>query len=284
MPRPFPQADPIPLADQQGQSLPRLVELMQRLLAPDGCPWDREQTLETLRTYVIEEAHEVVDAIDSGDRNKLCEELGDLLLQIVFQAELGRAEGAFGPDDVVNAIVEKIVSRHPHVFGNVEVGSAREVLANWEQLKAKEKGNKGLLDGVPRAMPALARAQRTGDKVHAVGFDWPNAQGSRDKVSEELRELDAAIAIGNKPSIEEELGDTLFALVNLARHVGVDAEAALRATTDKFARRFGHVEARVKARYGGWPAGKAGAPGPRLPLDELDAYWEEAKAAESTRR
>jgi 23S rRNA (adenine2503-C2)-methyltransferase len=211
MPRPFPPLESIPLAEQRGQSFPRLVELMQRLLADDGCPWDREQTFESLRRYVVEEAHEVVDAIDGGDRDELRTELGDLLLQVVFQAELGRAEGRFGPDDVVGAIVDKIVRRHPHVFADEKAETAKDVLESWEQLKAREKGAKGLLGGIPRSMPALLRAQRIGEKVEKVGFDWPDTKGSRAKVAEEMGELDAAIASGDRAHIEEELGDALFA-------------------------------------------------------------------------
>ena len=154
MTRPFLPLGAVPLEEQRGQSLPRLVELMQRLLADDGCPWDREQTFEKLRKYVIEEAHEVADAIDKGDRGEIREELGDLLLQVVFQAELGRKEGAFGPDDVVKAIVDKLVRRHPHVFADTTVSGSTEVLRNWEQIKAQEKQGRGLLSGVPRSMAA----------------------------------------------------------------------------------------------------------------------------------
>lgn len=278
VPRPFPPVDALPIDQQQGQTFPRLVELMQRLLAPDGCPWDREQTLESLRRYAIEEAHEVVDAIDSGDRNELRTELGDLLLQVVFQAELGRKEDSFGPDDVIKAIIDKIIRRHPHVFGDgsVSVEDSTQVLANWEQIKAREKGNRGLLQSIPRGMPALVRAQRIGEKVERVGFDWPDTNGSRAKVTEELRELDGAIEGGNQQEIEEELGDTLFALVNLARHVHVDAEASLRKTIQKFTDRFSYVEQRVKEKHGGWPQGEDG-PSRGITLEEMDSYWEEAK-------
>jgi tetrapyrrole methylase family protein/MazG family protein/ATP diphosphatase len=277
MPRPFAPVAAPPLADQQGQTFPRLVELMQRLLAPDGCPWDREQTFATLRRFVVEEACEVVDAIDDGDRAEHCAELGDLLLQVVFQAELARAEGSFGPDDVVAAICDKLVRRHPHVFGEESAKDATEVLQNWERIKAKErrdKPNRGVLAGVARSLPALTRAQRTGEKVARVGFDWPDARGSRGKVGEELGELDAAIASGDKDRIEAELGDVLFALVNLARHVDVDAEGALRRTIGEFTRRFDHVEARVHEKHGGWPTSTSDD---RLTLEELDGYWEEAK-------
>ncbi len=272
-PRPVP---PLPLQD--GSTLTRLVLVMRRLLAPDGCPWDREQSLETLRKYVLEEACEVIDAIDSGDRESLREELGDLLLQVVFQAELMRQGGVFAIDDVVSAIVEKLVRRHPHVFGDLDAKNADEVLQNWEKIKAAEKKGRGILGGVPRSLPALTRAQRIGEKVARVGFDWEDAKGSRAKVTEELGELDQAIVKGDKVAMEEELGDALFALVNLARHMDVDAEGALRRTIDKFTKRFGHVEKRVAEVHGGWgDPTKKEAP---LPLAVLDGYWEEAKAEE----
>lgn len=282
MPRPFDPVVAPPLAEQDGRTFPRLVELMARLLAPDGCPWDREQTIPSVRRFVLEEASEVVDAIDGGDRAELRAELGDLMLQVVFLGELGRAEGSFGPDDVVAAICDKLVRRHPHVFGDEKIEGSAEVLRNWERIKAaeqkgtrKEKG--GVLGGVPKSLPALTRAQRVGEKVARVGFDWPDARGSRAKVGEEMGELDQAIASGDKDKIEAELGDVLFALVNLARHVDVDAEGALRRTIDKFTRRFAHVEARVHEAHGGWPKSAADD---RLTLEELDGYWDEAKAKE----
>ncbi|WXA98708.1 nucleoside triphosphate pyrophosphohydrolase [Pendulispora brunnea] len=254
---------------------------MQRLLGPDGCPWDREQSFETLRRYVLEEACEVIDAIDGKDRHQLREELGDLALQIVFQAELARSEGAFAIDDVIAAIVDKLVHRHPHVFGDVKAEDAKEVLANWEKIKAEEKKGRPILAGVPRSLPALTRAQRIGEKVSRVGFDWDDAKGSRAKVSEEIGELERAIASGEKAAIEEEFGDVLFALVNLARHIDVDAESALRATIDKFTRRFGHVERRVQEQHGGWGDPRSNGSQANLPLATLDVYWEEAKAAEA---
>lgn len=266
-----------PLPDQEGRTYPSLVAIMRRLLAPGGCPWDREQTFESLRKYVLEEACEVIDAVDSGDRAAIKDELGDLLLQVVFMGELARAEGAFGPDDVVRAIVEKLVRRHPHVFGEVQVSGSDEVLSNWEKIKQGEYGDRGVLAGLPRSFPALARAQRMSEKVSKVGFDWPDARGSRDKVAEELGELDEAVAQGSTERIEHELGDVLFALVNFARHQGINAEQALRKTADKFARRFGHVEARVKEQHGGFPQDQDGKPTRGLPLEELDGYWNEAK-------
>jgi tetrapyrrole methylase family protein/MazG family protein/ATP diphosphatase len=191
-----------------------------------------------------------------------------------------RSEGRFGPDDIVRAIADKLVRRHPHVFADVEVSGAGEVLKNWERIKAAEKKDRGLLDSVPRSLPALTRAQRVGEKVERVGFDWPDARGSRAKVAEEMGELDRAIADGDRARVEAELGDVLFALVNLARHVDVDAEGALRGTIAKFQRRFDHVEARVKEKHGGWSAASDAGGGAKLPLEELDRYWEEAKQKE----
>jgi len=274
---PFEIPEKLPLAEQRGQTFPRLVELMQRLLSPDGCPWDREQDFSSLKRYVLEEACEVIDAIEANDHEHLREELGDLALQVVFLAELARREQSFGPDDVVRGIVDKLVRRHPHVFADVEVADSDEVLRNWETIKANEKRDRGLLDGVPRSLPALYRAQRMSEKVSRVGFDWPDGRGSREKVSEELVELDEAMAGGDPERVEHELGDLLFALVNLARHQRIDAEGALRQAADRFRNRFSHVERRVREQHGGWPAGADGKPSRGLPLEELDGYWEEAK-------
>jgi len=257
------------LPEQKGQSLPQLVEIMQRLLAPDGCPWDREQTFESLRPYVVEEAHEVVDAIDRGAPEELREELGDLLLQIVFQAELARAQGWFGPDDVVRAICEKMVRRHPHVFGDQKVSGSAEVLARWEQIKAQEKAGRGVLDGVPKALPALLRAARMGEKAGRVGFDWPDPPAARAKVDEELAELDVALRDGDRERIEQELGDVLFALVSVARKLDVDPEAALRGTLDRFGQRVRWVEKHAKEQGQDLAA---------LDADALDGLWQRAKA------
>lgn len=285
LPDPTAPAPNIAIERQIGETFPRLVALMRALLAPDGCPWDREQTPDSLKRYVLEEACEVIDAIESGDKKHLREELGDLLLQVVFQAEIARRDGDFGPDDVVAGIVDKLVRRHPHVFGVTNedgsrgprpaVEDAAEVLRNWERQKAVEKKDRGLLDGVPHALPALVRAQRIGEKVARVGFDWPDVAGSRAKVHEEMNELDAAIARDDHDAMEEELGDTLFALVNLARHLpaegsaGIDAEAALRRTIDKFVTRFAYVEKKIKENHGGF--------GTKPTLETMDRYWEEAK-------
>jgi MazG family protein len=260
---------PMQLPEQKGQSLPRLVEIMQRLLAPNGCPWDREQTLETLRPYVVEEAHEVVDAIDSGSPKELREELGDLLLQIVFQSELARAHGWFGPDDVVDAICDKLIRRHPHVFGDAKVKDTSEVLANWEVIKAEEKKGRGVLEGVPKALPALLRALRVGEKAARVGFDWPDRAGARAKLNEELNELDEALASGDHDAAERELGDVLFALVSVARKADIDPEAALRGTLDRFGQRVRKVESAVMAR---------GQELSQVSPEQLDLLWEAAKA------
>ncbi len=273
----FPIPEPKALERQTGEAYTALVALMRRLLAPDGCPWDREQTIESLRRYVLEEASEVLDAIDSGDRSELREELGDLALQIAFISELARSEGAFGPDDVMRGIVEKLIRRHPHVFGDTEVSSSEDVIRNWETIKAREKQQRPMLDSIPKALPALAAAQRVSNRVATVGFDWPNAAGSREKVAEELGELDEAVAAGRREAIEAELGDVLFALTNLARHFELDAEQALRKTTDRFRDRFLHVERRVLEVHGDWPRDGSGKPARGVPLDELDGYWEEAK-------
>jgi len=269
----------LPVGEQRGQTLPSLVQLMQRLLAPDGCPWDREQTPASLRRYVLEEACEVMDAIDSCEGAALREELGDLLLQVVFLAELARTAHGFGPDDVVFGICEKLVRRHPHVFEDGKLQDAGAVARQWEMLKALEKPKRReLLARVPRSLPPLERARRIGKEVQRVGFDWPDASGSRAKLQEELAELDAAVERGQTREIESELGDVLFAAVNLARHYGIDAGSALQQTNDRFCRRFAHVESRVREALGDWPRDAEGQPTRGVSLEQLDGYWNEAKA------
>jgi len=257
-------------------ALERLLGIMERLRGPGGCPWDREQTLASLRPYVLEETYEVLEAVDAGDPREHCEELGDLLLQIVFQAQLRREEGKFDFADVAEAISSKLVSRHPHVFGTSQVKDAEGVLRQWAALKREEKKKKGggasVLEGVPRELPALARADRLTEKASRIGFDWPDAAGARDKVAEEIRELDEAIAGGDRSEIEHELGDALFALANLARKLGVAPEEALRATLGRFVSRFEHVERELARR--GVPHGGA-------TLAEMDALWDEAKGLEA---
>jgi MazG family protein len=256
-------------------ALDRLLGIMERLRGPDGCPWDREQTLRTLRPYVLEETYEVLEAIDSGDVREHCEELGDLLLQIVFQAELAREAGTFEFADVATAISNKLVSRHPHVFGDADVKDAEGVLRQWAALKREEKKAKGggasVLEGVPREMPALARADRLTEKASRIGFDWPDATGAREKVAEEIGELDEAIAGGDLAEMEHELGDALFALANLGRKLGLAPEEALRGSVGRFISRFEHVERELARR--GVPHGGA-------TLAEMDALWDEAKSLE----
>jgi MazG family protein len=264
----------------------RLVAIMARLRGPDGCPWDREQSLATLRPYVLEETYEVLEAIDSGDPEAHREELGDLLLQIVFQARIAEEEGRFDLAGVADAISDKLLSRHPHVFGEGAVshearpdpaaGGVRDadgVLRQWAALKKKENEAKGrgksVLEGVPREMPALARAERLTEKASRVGFDWPDASGARAKVAEELAELDEAIACGDAARVEDEVGDLLFATANLARKLGVPPEEALRRTLARFIARFEHVEAGLAAR--------SRAQG-EATLEEMDRLWDEAKA------
>jgi len=240
---------------------------MRRLLAPDGCPWDREQTLVTLKPFLLEETYEVLDALEHGSPADHCEELGDLLMQIVFQAELRTGEGAFTIDDVVKAIADKLVRRHPHVFGEVKLDTAGQVLDQWAKLKEKEKPRR-TLDGVPRALPALLRAQRLSERAAQVGFDWPDVAGARAKVDEELGEIDRARVAGVRDELEHEIGDLLFAAVSLARKLEVDPETALRKTVDRFQRRFEYIEDRLSER------GKK----PRdSDLAEMDALWDEAK-------
>lgn len=248
----------------------RLRWVLKALRAPDGCPWDRAQTLKTIEPCLQEECYELLDAMAGDDLPHHREELGDVLLQVLFQCDIREEQGAFGFDDVVNALADKLIRRHPHVFGQASAGDAEAALRNWERIKQTErKGSKAsALDGVPAALPALLRAQRTQHKAAKVGFDWKGAEGPDAKLDEEIAELRAAMREGRKEGVAEELGDALFTLVNLARHLGVDAEAALRAATEKFARRFKAVEQRVKA---------SGREMAALSLEALDAEWDAVK-------
>jgi MazG family protein len=252
-----------------------LVALSERLRGPDGCPWDREQTLETLKTYIIEEAYEVVDAIDKGDRGTLSGELGDLLFQIVFAAQLARENGWFDVEEVCRRIHAKMVYRHPHVFGDTEVADAGQVVRNWEALKARERQTPGALAGVPPQLPALLKALRITEKAAALGFDWERTNDVVAKLREEVQELIAELgpdpALRAREKVRDELGDVLFVIANLARQLGVDPEAALQGVNEKFARRFRTMEEEARAR--GVTVGS-------LPLSELDALWEAAKKSE----
>lgn len=251
-----------------------LVTIMRRLRDPQsGCPWDLEQTFETIAPYTLEEAYEVAEAIANGDRAGLREELGDLLLQVVFHAQMAADEGSFGIDDVIGAINAKMIRRHPHVFGDAEIASADAQTDNWETIKAQERAAKAdgvpsVLADVPLALPALVRAEKLARRAARVGFDWPDAGGVLAKIREELAEVEQAIAEGDAGHIAEEVGDVLFAVANLARKLGVDAEAALSAANRKFTHRFQAMEA------------QAGDAFPALSLAEKEALWQAVKREE----
>jgi len=252
-----------------------LVEVMDDLLSPEGCPWDRKQTHQTLKKYLIEETYEVLDAIDEGNMHKLCEELGDLLLQIVFHAALAERSGKFTISDVISGITEKMIRRHPHVFGDTKVKSAAEVLKNWESIKQEEGEPKSMLAGVPRYLPALQRAQKVQGKAALVGFDWPDPEGAAQKVEEEWREVKEAWERGDRQALQGELGDFLFAAVNTCRLLGIDAEETLRQAVDKFSQRFCAMERKAAER---------GLRLQDLSLAELDGIWDEVKAGEEKNR
>jgi MazG family protein len=253
----------------EGEAFASLVEVLRRLRAPDGCPWDREQTLGTLKTYLIEESYEVVQAIDDGDVAELKEELGDVLMQVVFQARILQEEGRGDIAEVCRAAAAKLIRRHPHVFGDARVADSREVLRKWEGAKRQE--GKGLLSGVPSSLPALLMALRVSDKVDRVGFDWPDPAGVMDKLDSEVRELKDAVASGDRAAIESEIGDVLFTVANVSRKLGIDPEEALRRMIHRFRARFAHVEARLAAE---------GREVEGTPMPTLDALWEEAKKNE----
>lgn len=251
----------------------QLVQLMTTLRGAQGCPWDRKQTLGTLKPFVIEESYEVVDAIDRNDRAGLAEELGDFLLQAVFIAEITREEGSFDIYDSVTAIHDKLVRRHPHVFGDVKADDAEQVLVNWEKLKNEERKaeNKSVLAGVPQSLPALLRASRLTEKAARVGFDWRRTADVFAKLEEEIGELHEAIESGEESKVHDEVGDLLFTLANIARKLNVNAEEALQSTNRKFTRRFESMERSVREQ---------GQNLDQLTLEQMDALWDEAKASE----
>jgi tetrapyrrole methylase family protein / MazG family protein len=250
----------------------QLCWIMDRLLAPGGCPWDREQTHESLKQYLIEEAYEVYDAIEEGDFEHLKEELGDVALQVVFHADLARKAGKFEIKDVLQGICDKLIRRHPHVFGDTSAENAGQVLANWEQIKKNEKEGKveapSLVGGIPGHLPALQKAHRLQEKTGRVGFDWPDIEGALTKVREEFEELAGARDEKSKERIFEEMGDVLFSLVNACRFMGIQPEEALQSACAKFTRRFQHIE-RVAAGLGRSLKD--------MTLEEMDAIWDEAK-------
>lgn len=256
---------------KQHYTVKDLEEIVRILRAPGGCPWDAEQTHESIRRNFLEEAYEAVEAIDEGSAEHLREELGDVLLQIVLHARMEEEQGRFNLNGVADGICRKLIYRHPHVFGEVKVSGTGEVLSNWEDLKRKEKGqetNTDALSAVARSLPALWRAEKVQKKAKKAGFDWPDVSGALDKLFEEIEELKTAVAEGS--NVEEELGDLLFSAVNVSRFVNVDAEQALTKATDKFIDRFRKVEAQAKAE---------GRPMETMSLAELDALWERAKHA-----
>jgi tetrapyrrole methylase family protein / MazG family protein len=260
----------LPLERRKGaaEAFAELVEIVRRLRAPGGCPWDREQTHATLKPFLIEEAYEAIDAVDRGHAADLREELGDVLLQIMLHAQIGDEEDGFDIADVVSGLCAKLVARHPHVFGDTSVSGAGEVLVNWEKIKKKEKASRGLFDGLPASLPALQMAARMGEKAGRVGFDWHDAAGVRDKIAEELGELDEAVASGEPAAIEHEVGDLLFSVAQWARHLDQQPEEALRACCRRFSSRFSAMEAAIRG---------SGREIASLDSAELESAWQEAK-------
>lgn len=251
-----------------------LVAILHRLRSPGGCPWDAEQTHLTLKPYLIEEAYEVLEAIDAGDDDELRDELGDLLLQVVFHSELAGERDAFGIHDVIEAISAKLVRRHPHVFADAKAGSSEEVARNWTRIKKAERqargnSNSSAIDGVPRALPSLTRAHRLGEKAASVGFDWEAADQARIKIDEELAEADEAFRAGNLEALTDEIGDLLFAISSWARLSGVHSEGALDRALQKFSGRFRSMESDLQAQ--GRELGNCS-------MEELDEAWKAAKA------
>lgn len=261
------------MAESANELFGELVGIMARLRGEGGCPWDRQQTHESIKPYFVEETYEVLEAIDEGDAGKLCEELGDVMLQVVFHARMAEEAGLFTIEHVLRAITEKLVRRHPHVFGDVQADTAQEVLFNWEQIKKTERkrttGKASILDGVPRELPALLRAHRLQEKASRVGFDWKEAREVVRKVEEELAEFRAAMESKQPDRMEAELGDLLFSLVNLGRFIAVNPEEALRKTIARFIARFQYIEEEL-AHHGKTPG--------QVTVGEMDALWAKAKA------
>jgi len=260
-------------AQTAGEKFQVLVDLMVRLRAPNGCPWDREQNFDTIKPFLLEETYEVMDAIDARNWPELVGELGDLLLQAVFFAQMASEENLFRIEDALDAITQKLIRRHPHVFGDETAKTEGDVRKRWSEIKAEEKRTKGdadatLLGSVPRSLPALVEAQQISSRAAQVGFDWENASQVIDKLHEELAEFAEARGGGEREKLEDELGDMLFVLVNLARFVKVDPEQALRRTNAKFRQRFGYVEQKLAER---------GRSAKESSLEEMESLWQEAK-------
>lgn len=265
------------VAERAGEKFAELVRVMGRLRAPGGCPWDRKQTFETIKSYLLEEAYEVMDAIDAQDWPGLREELGDLLLQPVFFAELANEQGLFSIADSLDEINRKLIRRHPHIFGDATADTAEDVKRRWDEIKKEEKaeqrgaGHASVLEEVPRSLPALLEAEKISQKAAAVGFEWPNISGVMEKLQEEASELASAREKQDQSEIEHELGDLLFTLVNLARFLKVDPEQALRKTNGRFRKRFGSVEHAIAAEGGAIS---------ETSLERMEELWQEAKRAE----
>lgn len=257
-------------SENPGQKFQDLVNIMAKLRGPDGCPWDKEQTHETLRQYLLEETYEVLEALDQKNHKNLKEELGDLLLQVLFHAQIASEEDNFNISDVIKAISDKLIRRHPNVFGNLKISSAKEQSVNWEKLKKKE-GKSSTIDGVPKTLSALLRAWRIQQKAATVGFDWPNEEPVWEKIHEEIEELKNVSENGTKERLEDEFGDLVFSLVNISRFIGVNPEDALRKSTEKFSERFKQMETHFQSNK----KSLSGAT-----LKEMDAVWEEIKKGE----
>lgn len=251
--------------------LERLIDIMRILRSKDGCPWDREQTHQSLKKYLIEETYEYLEVVDLEDKERMCEELGDVLLQVVFHAQIAKENKDFSIEDVINGVCEKMIRRHPHVFGDVTADTSSEVLKNWEEIKKKEKGNTNqtsVLKDVPTNLPALMRSYKVQQKAAQVGFDWDNTNDVFAKIREEIDELEAEYKKADKAGIEEELGDVLFSIVNLSRFLKVHPELSLSQSTNKFIRRFEIVEKK---------ASEIGKNINDMTLSELDVLWNQAK-------
>lgn len=260
------------MQNQQSGKLERLVEIMEKLRGDNGCPWDREQSHESLKRYLIEETYELLEVIDLNDKRRMCEELGDVLLQVIFHSQIANENGDFNIEDVINGICDKLIYRHPHVFGDVNAETSSEVLKNWEELKKKEKGlssQTSVLKDVPGNLPALMRGYKVQQKAAQVGFDWDKTDDVFAKIREEIDELEAAYKKKDTANIEEEYGDVLFSLVNLSRFIKVHPELALTQSTNKFISRFEYIENK---------SNQLGKNLKDMTLDELNILWEEAKA------
>ncbi len=267
------------LFSEAGEKFAELVRIMARLRAPGGCPWDRKQSFDTIKSYLLEETYEVMDAIDQRDWPGLAGELGDLLLQPVFFAEMAREENLFTIADSLDAINTKLVRRHPHVFGDALAHTAEDVKQRWDEIKKQEKAERGaandasMLDDIPRSLPALVEAEKISKKAAGTGFEWPNIEGVIEKLQEEVEELAAARQSGDQEHIQHEIGDLLFTLVNVARFLKADPEQALRRTNARFRRRFAHVEEQIAA---------SGNTFSETPLERMEEFWQEAKALEES--